>query len=219
MLIECSSRVMSEFQQGGYLQPHTNLQQAPQGQLSIAQLVSFQWDRNLRPRAVVPVPGLFLDRHPEDINHGTLVQMIANANPSALSTLGRALAALHDGAMNVLEQTKSTNLGVRNTAFGTLGTMANRRNREASAARVNVIVGKLALSAAITSALWEVMKWLPLRHWFVRMLVRAKRGRKRKNAEEDTWESAAMRPEIFQTEAETEEIAARPWQAPVARMW
>ena len=51
-------------------------------------------------------------------------------------------------------------------------------------------------------------------------MSRTKRGRKRKNnAEEDTSEPVAMRPQIYQTEAETEEIAARPWQAPVARMW
>ena len=51
-------------------------------------------------------------------------------------------------------------------------------------------------------------------------MARTKRGRKRKNdAEDDMSEPAAMRPPIYQTEARTQEIAARPWQAPVARMW
>ena len=49
---------------------------------------------------------------------------------------------------------------------------------------------------------------------------RAKRGLKRKiPTEMDVAETAATGVQICQTQADEEDISARPWQAPVARMW
>ena len=49
---------------------------------------------------------------------------------------------------------------------------------------------------------------------------RAKRGLKRKiHPEVDVAETAVPDIQICQTQADEEDISARPWQSPVARMW
>ena len=135
MLTGSSTRAMYEFQRAGFLQPNVNLQQAPQGRLSLTQLISCQWDRALQPRQLDVVPGLFLDTPSEEVNHARLLQLLNAATAQALQILANALTARDEDATEMLEQALSSD--TRRRAFGldAIATLANQCDREASVAR------------------------------------------------------------------------------------